>query len=112
MTEHLSSAEVALELRCSRRHALDLMREMQFIDIGHGRLRVEREDFEQWRAERKSAAEMACGSGAALGGRISRAAASRQAVRIARLRVLSGHDLSEKRQIHLPQPRVRKRCAT
>jgi len=26
MTEHLSSAEVALELRCSRRHALDLMR--------------------------------------------------------------------------------------
>jgi hypothetical protein len=114
MTEMLTCADIALELRCSRRHAADLMRDMRPIDIGGGRLRVAREDFLEWQERRRERAmrKTASGRGAGSGGQVLGASVSQLAARIARQRGSLAPDSSERPPIHLPQPRVRKRSAT
>lgn len=111
---HLSASEIAAELRCSRRHAQDLMREMRPLDIGGGRLRVAREDFEEWQARKRDveAAKTSSGSAAASGGRTLGASVSRRAAQIAKRRVSLVDVSSERPPIRLTQPRARKASAT
>jgi len=114
MTEMLTCSDIALELRCSRRHAADLMREMRPVNIGGGRLRVTREDFSEWMDRKREDVmrKMASGLGAGSGGRVLGASVSQLAARIVRQRGSLAPDSSERPPIRLRPPRARKESPT
>lgn len=116
--DHLSSADIAAALGCSKRHAIDLMGDMVTIDIskpGSARptLRVAREDFEAWLENRRvGGAKTGSGRGAAFGGLGLGAREYLRGVKTAKRRESRGQGSSERPPIRLTQPRAVRKSAT